>query len=290
MRDETTCSLNIHPPANVTQLANSTQFFDEAKYSALAEMHPFRILLLLPFMATVGSKPGRGDDNPLDFTRTVEVEVTTTILTTTLVGAAYLGSLRQKGVISTHYKFLSGSPPNTSTRVPLWVSTTRRPAVFEFSTTRYSEPGTVVSSETTIVTETLMAYATRPATTQTIYPCANMSNFHGPAYGDAKISAPLDQQKSYYELKNSTGYGASAESCCNACYFAVSNCVQAYWYFYGGCVISVATNLTASSGVNPSSVCPVGTFEGLTYGPDLNPAFLSTGNIAGPCGWDYTNF
>ncbi|OTA90917.1 hypothetical protein M434DRAFT_13521 [Hypoxylon sp. CO27-5] len=267
-------------------------------------MHPFRILLLLPFMATVGSKPGRGDDNPLDFTRTdrggrsndyhphhhisrrsVSLENSLAVLK-----IRYLGSLRQKGVISTHYKFLSGSPPNTSTRVPLWTSTTRRPAVFEFSTTRYSEPGTVVSSETTIVTETLMAYATRPATTQTIYPCADMSNFHGPAYGDAKISAPLDQQKSYYELKNSTGYGASAESCCNACYFAVSNCVQAYWYFYGGCVISVATNLTASSGVNPSSVCPVGTFEGLTYGPDLNPAFRSTGNIAGPCGWDYTNF
>ncbi|RYP71668.1 hypothetical protein DL771_004619 [Monosporascus sp. 5C6A] len=35
--------------------------------------------------------------------------------------------------------------------------------------------------------------------------------------------------------------------------------------------------------------CPVGTFEGLTYGPDVRPACGSTGNIARPYDQSYTN-
>lgn len=54
--------------------------------------------------------------------------------------------------------------------------------------------------------------------------------------------------------------------------------------------MSQATDLSAGTGKGVSSSCPAGTFGGLTYGPDVNPAFRSTGNIAGPCGVGYTNF
>ena len=43
--------------------------------------------------------------------------------------------------------------------------------------------------------------------------------------------------------------------------------------------------------LEPEDVVDVaGLLAGLTYGPDVDPAFRSTGNIAGPCGWSYTNF
>ena len=44
------------------------------------------------------------------------------------------------------------------------------------------------------------------------------------------------------------------------------------------------------TGIGVSSVCPNGAIGGLTYGPDSNPPFRSTGDIAGPCGQSYTNF
>lgn len=67
--------------------------------------------------------------------------------------------------------------------------------------------------------------------------------------------------------------------------------MQAYWYSYEGCVVSQATNTTGKgTGKGVSAVCPVGTLAGLTYGPDVQPAFRSTGNIVGPCGVGYDNF
>lgn len=65
--------------------------------------------------------------------------------------------------------------------------------------------------------------------------------------------------------------------------------MQAYYYSYEGCVVSQATNISSADGTDVSSVCPAGVFEGLTYGPDISPAFKSTGNIAGPCGVAYAN-
>ncbi|KAI1378144.1 hypothetical protein F4677DRAFT_458818 [Hypoxylon crocopeplum] len=184
--------------------------------------------------------------------------VTTTITTTTTVGA------------TTYYKFSSGSPPSTT-------------SLAEQTTTATPE-------DTTTVTVTSTATETIPAVSETVYPCANMVDNQGPAYGDAHPATSLAQQNTLYTLSDASGWGESAESCCNACYFGVANCVQAYWYFYEGCVVSVATDLSPGTGDNASTSCPAGTFDGLAYGPDVNPAFHSTGNIAGPCGQSYTNF
>jgi hypothetical protein len=57
-------------------------------------------------------------------------------------------------------------------------------------------------------------------------------------------------------------------------------------------VVSQATNASiphSASGDDTSRVCPAGTFTGLSYSNDTNPAFRSSGNIAGPCGQVYNN-
>jgi len=64
--------------------------------------------------------------------------------------------------------------------------------------------------------------------------------------------------------------------------------VQAWWYFYEGCVVQQAVevdNVGEEEEVNAQ--CPQGTIEGLSYGNDTDPAFRSTGNIVGPCGASY---
>ena len=43
------------------------------------------------------------------------------------------------------------------------------------------------------------------------------------------------------------------------------------------------------TGQGVSNTCPNGVISGLVYGPDVNPAFRSTGNIVGPCGSAYNN-
>lgn len=67
--------------------------------------------------------------------------------------------------------------------------------------------------------------------------------------------------------------------------------MQAWWYFYEGCVVQQAVNVTESDGNvggnGESEQCPQGVIEGLTYGNDTDPAFRSTGNIVGPCGMSY---
>ncbi|KAL8690959.1 MAG: hypothetical protein Q9218_003717 [Villophora microphyllina] len=82
--------------------------------------------------------------------------------------------------------------------------------------------------------------------------------------------------------------GTTLEGCCNLCYFGVPNCTQAFYYFYEGCVIQQADEYTGT-GEGASSVCPQGQIAGLTYSPDANPPFRSTGDIAGPCGQTYNN-
>ncbi|MCJ1394520.1 hypothetical protein MMC18_007399, partial [Xylographa bjoerkii] len=139
-------------------------------------------------------------------------------------------------------------------------------------------------SATAITTTTVSALAT----TVTQYPCADPLPSPGPAYGKYQDSNDLGLANSLYY--STTPQGTSAQACCNTCFFEIPNCVQAYWYFYEGCVVSQATNLETASGLSESTVCPAGTFEGLSYVPDYDPAFRSSGDIAGPCGQSYTNF
>lgn len=67
--------------------------------------------------------------------------------------------------------------------------------------------------------------------------------------------------------------------------------MQAWWYFYEGCVVQQAVNVTEMQQTKvtgkESQTCPQGTIGGLTYGNDTDPAFRSTGNIVGPCGSSY---
>ncbi|RYP92215.1 hypothetical protein DL770_001634 [Monosporascus sp. CRB-9-2] len=105
---------------------------------------------------------------------------------------------------------------------------------------------------------------------------------------DAEPSAHRLHASCHYHL--SSPQGSSPRACCETCHFGVESCVQAYWSPYQGCVVSQATNAAADTGHHVTCSCPVGTFEGLIYGPDVRPAFRSTGNIAGPCGQSYTNF
>ena len=43
------------------------------------------------------------------------------------------------------------------------------------------------------------------------------------------------------------------------------------------------------TGDGVSTTCPSGQLDGLVYSKDNDPAFRSTGSIAGPCGVTYDN-
>ncbi|KAI2631520.1 hypothetical protein GGS26DRAFT_591392 [Hypomontagnella submonticulosa] len=237
-------------------------------------MRARNIISLLFLASTAGASPDKRDDCPSNVTQTSQTKITATTATTVTVGE------------TTFYKFLSGSPEKTGAPD---ISTFRaRPAVVDFAPDDCPPVTTTVISETTSVVVTSTATESVATVMTSVYPCANMIDNLGPAYGDANATNSLAQQNTLYPLSDSRG--TSAQSCCETCYFNATNCVQAWWYFYEGCVVSVATNLTAGTGSNESPACPRGTFSGLTYGPDKDPAFRSTGNIAGPCGEGYTNF
>lgn len=179
-----------------------------------------------------------------------------TVLTTTT-------STVTTGSASTAYTFLSGNPPS-------------------------STPFLTVTS--TITEFTTVA---APATTSTLYPCASPFPSLTPTlpYGDATLPSDITTENSLFYV-SSTTEGASAQACCNACFFELANCIQAYWYSYEGCVVSLATNSSlagSASGKQVSTACPAGIFNGLTYEQDTDPAFRSTGNIAGPCGQTYND-
>ncbi|KAL8733208.1 MAG: hypothetical protein Q9166_002225 [cf. Caloplaca sp. 2 TL-2023] len=166
-------------------------------------------------------------------------------------------------------------------------TTTKTVTVFATSTVTVST--TQLYLFTSTITQTDMATATVAGGPifQTVYPCAAPLPSPGPAYGDSYSPNSLGLQNNLYYLN--TPQGSSASACCNTCFFEVPNCIQAYFYFYQGCVVSQATDLSSGSGQGISATCPVGTFNGLSYGPDVIPAFRSTGDIAGPCGQKYTN-
>ncbi|KUL82473.1 hypothetical protein ZTR_10203 [Talaromyces verruculosus] len=199
---------------------------------------------------------------------------TSTVLTTTT-------STVTTGSVSTAYTFLSGNPPS---------STPSPTAAAAAENKRAEEHGSHPTVTSTVSELTTIA---APTTTNTLYPCASPFPSLTPTlpYGDATLPSNFSTEIILFYV-SSTTEGASAQACCNACFFELANCIQAYWYSYEGCVVSLATNSSlagSASGEQVSTACPAGIFNGLTYEQDTNPAFRSTGNIAGPCGQTYNN-
>jgi hypothetical protein len=167
-----------------------------------------------------------------------------------------------------------------------WTQTITIGAVATSTVTNTEVVPTVITVTATAAVEVTVTPS--PSVT-TVYPCANPFPTLTPTipYGIASTPNSLGLENNLYYLN--TQQGSSAQACCNACFFELANCVQAYWYFYEGCVVSQATDLSSASGQQVSNVCPSGTFDDLTYNNDTAPAFRSTGNIAGPCGQTYNN-
>lgn len=145
---------------------------------------------------------------------------------------------------------------------------------------------TVTSTAIADYVTTITASPAVATTTKTVYPCASPLPSPGPAYGLAQGSRPPTDNTLFYL---DSPEGNSAAACCNTCFFGVPNCVQAFWYFYEGCVVSQVSGAANGDGQSVSGVCPAGRIQGLTYGPDNGGPFRSTGDIAGPCGQAYTN-
>ncbi|EED18883.1 conserved hypothetical protein [Talaromyces stipitatus ATCC 10500] len=197
-----------------------------------------------------------------------------TILTSTVFTT--ITSTVTTGSASTAYKFVPGNPPS-STPSPTSA------AVLRQGERSASTPADVTIASTVTEVTTIKALAT----TSTLYPCASPFPSLTPTlpYGDASLPSNFSTQNSLFAL-TSTREGASAQACCSACFFELANCIQAYWYSYEGCVVSLAINASlagSASGKHVSRNCPAGIFNGLSYERDMNPAFRSTGNIAGPC-------
>ena len=182
---------------------------------------------------------------------------------------------------STTKLFLPGSPPIAEIHLEDEVLESAA-----FLESACSCLGLSATTTTTILAQENIAYVD----TETIYPCATTNGAlpsPGPAYGKAENTGSLALSNDLYNLTSSEG--SNAEACCNTCFFELENCVAAWWYIYEGCVVSQATNLTSATGSGISNSCPAGSFEGLSYVPDFDPPFASTGDIAGPCGTSYTN-
>ncbi|KAG7008606.1 hypothetical protein G7Y79_00005g017470 [Physcia stellaris] len=148
---------------------------------------------------------------------------------------------------------------------------------------------TAITSSIKTTTSTVVTSKTvkPPVITSTEYPCATPIPSVIPTipYGMANQAGVIESSNSLYGSGTS---GTSLEGCCNLCYFSVLNCIQAYYFFYEGCVVQQGTNVTGTSeGIG--SICPNGKISGLTYNPDTAPPFRSTGTIAGPCGQTYNN-
>ncbi|KAI4120363.1 MAG: hypothetical protein LQ338_007072 [Usnochroma carphineum] len=147
---------------------------------------------------------------------------------------------------------------------------------------------TPVTKTTTTSTKKVTTKGPASTVTKTVYPCATpipslTPNVpYGLSSGSPNIVGGVGNS-----LYGSGTSGTTLEGCCNLCYFEVPNCVQAYWYFYQGCVINAVT--VNSTGPGISNICPNGQIPGLTYSPGSNPPFRSTGDIAGPCGQTYNN-
>ncbi|MCJ1380669.1 hypothetical protein MMC17_003777 [Xylographa soralifera] len=116
-----------------------------------------------------------------------------------------------------------------------------------------------------------------PPTLSTVYPCAAPLPSPGPTYGDYADSNDLGLQNSLFYLITPQNPSASASECCKVCLFGFPNCVRAYYFDDGGCLVTQAANLASGSGMGISTSCPAGTFNGLSYGPDVDPTSGSPG-------------
>ena len=112
--------------------------------------------------------------------------------------------------------------------------------------------------------------------------CQTSSILYGVTSGSFAVSGSGNGNGLYQNL-------TSAQACCEFCFFQVQYCINAYFYFYEGCVVDTATPV-AGSGQGINSVCPSGTVSSLTYEPDVTCyPFRSTGDMAGPCGRQYND-
>jgi len=156
-----------------------------------------------------------------------------------------------------------------------------------------------VTAATSCITSTSTTTITVDIETTTVYPCATPLPTK-----TSTIPYGLRNNGEYETSGNSiftdsTTQGATLEGCCNACFFELQNCIQAFWYSYEGCVVmqpgvfngtTLMTNDPSSyngSGNGVSSTCPKGSIVGLSYAPDSGADERSTGDIAGPCGVAY---
>lgn len=211
------------------------------------------------------------------------------VATTTTTTMATVTTTVTPANASTTVVHLPGSPPSANVRrADDDVAHVQSPA-FVSSACSCLDLNDHTSTEITAIHVTSTVMADQVAST--IYPCATTNGgalpSPGPAYGKAQGTSDLGLQNNLYDLRSSEG--ANAVACCNTCFFEIQNCVQAWWYFYEGCVVSQATNYVEVTDEGISNVCPGGKFADLTYVPDYDPAFHSTGDIAGPCGVRYTN-
>ncbi|KAI4175265.1 MAG: hypothetical protein LQ343_001801 [Gyalolechia ehrenbergii] len=147
---------------------------------------------------------------------------------------------------------------------------------------------TPVTKATTTSVEIVTTNVPPKPVTKTVYPCATPVPSMIPTLPYGRSSGSPNLISDGNSLYGSGTTGETLEGCCNLCYFGVPNCIQAFYYFYQGCVVQQADNFTGS-GSGVSNVCPEGRIDGLTYNPDTNPPFRSTGDIAGPCGQTYSN-
>ncbi|MCJ1244660.1 hypothetical protein MMC30_001859 [Trapelia coarctata] len=230
----------------------------------------------------------------------ISTATTTSVVTTTST------TQLTTGTTTTSYVFLPGNPPAPSAKhrrsveleapeeekrnlegLPSYIAAFASSAISKACSclSLPTPTTTVTSTSTTVITQTVPA----PPKFSTIYPCADPLPSPGPAYGDAPDPFPPTipgSENSLYYLD--TPEGASAQGCCNACFFEIANCIQAYWYSYEGCVVRRGTGVMGT-GQGVTNSCPNGVISGLVYGPDVNPAFRSSGNIVGPCGSAYNN-
>lgn len=204
---------------------------------------------------------------------------TYTATTTSIAVPTYIDKCGQPAIPSRLSSACSCAFPTTT-------STTKGPA-YTSSACSCLSLTTSTTTQTAIadfITTVIAATAT-PATKSTVYPCASPLPSPGPAYGLAQGSVPHVENSLFYI---NTPEGASAEACCNTCFFEIENCIQAFWYSYEGCVVSQGTDVNGT-GQGISKTCPAGIIQGLQYGPDGTPPFRSTGDFAGPCGEAYAN-
>ncbi|KAI4236864.1 MAG: hypothetical protein L6R40_006054 [Gallowayella cf. fulva] len=124
--------------------------------------------------------------------------------------------------------------------------------------------------------------------TKTVYPCATPVPTLIPTVPFGKANQPPSIPGTQNDLYGQGTTGETIEGCCNLCYFALPNCLNAFFYGYQGCVVQQPTEVIGT-GPGVSEVCPNGQIAGLTYARDTTPPFRSQGQIAGPCGQTYNN-